>query len=324
MAIDSIALSAAAGIGAQNGSLGFWANPYLWTSAAAVFFGLAAGQAARAFLPAREGGVRAVRRISRRLARAIAFLSLGILAMAALLVLADKTALVAEITRGGIVPGAGLLLPWAGFIAVLALVAGLRPLEAGLPLVCVALALLVLVRLALEGWLPLGPPRADGYLEIAKFLPYEVGSSSFRGHLELPERDSVSVTQELGLASSSIAISVESLEFVGPLAFVVEAVGAFPRTKAAEALRFYRVVGIAAPGGIVQAFALPAHVRLLDALLPLPADAGREPGGPTVSGGAVFGLAHRSRLTSSATPLAAMQSLSFGLNEEGIISIIRD
>lgn len=321
MAIDATVVSAA-GIAVRHGISGFGANPYLWVSAAAAFIGLAAGQTAHAFLPDRADGAKTARRKSGSLARAIAFLSLGILATAALLVLADKTALAQEIAHGGVVPGVGLLLPWAAAVAVLAAVAGLRPLAAGLPIVCIVLALLALARLALEGWLPLRPATAEGYLKIARFLPYEAGPSSSRGHLELSARGSASATQELGLASGSIAVSVELLEFVGPLAFLADIVGASP--SAAGIARFYRIVGIAAPGGIVPVVATPAHVRLLDAVLPLAAGAGLDPGGGTVSSGAVFGLARRSRLTSAAAPLAALQPLSFGLSEEGVVSIVQD
>jgi hypothetical protein len=317
MAIDSTVVSAA-------GISGFGANPYLWVSAAAAFIGLAAGQTAHAFLPVRADEAKSARRKSGSLARAIAFLSLGILAMAALLVLADKTALAQEFARGGVVPGVGVLLLWAAVVVVLAAVAGLRPLAAGLPIVCILLALLVLARVALEGWLPLRPATAEGYLKIARFLPYEAGPSFSRGHLELSAGGSVSATQEFGLASGSIAVSVELLDFVGPLAFLADVAGASPSAAAGEVSRFYRIVGIAAPGGVVQVVAAPAHVRLLDAVLPLAAGAGLDPGGRTVSSGAVFGLARRSRLTSPAAPLAALQPLSFGLSEEGVISIVQD
>jgi hypothetical protein len=291
---------------------GIWADPYLWASAAAVFAGLAAGQAARALIFARGGESRTTRRRSRRIARATSFLSLGILAFAALLVFADKTALGPE------------LILWVALIAVLAVAAGCRPLSAGLPLVFVALAALAMLRLSLEGWLPLRPAAAGASVKIAALLAYDVGPSSFRGHLELPVRDSVPIAQELGLASSSAALSVESLELWGPLGFAVSIAAPQARPDFAPMTRFYRIVGVAAPGGIFQKFASPVHVLFLDAVLPLPAAAGIEPGGGAVSRQAVFGLARRSRRTSAAAPLIALEPLSFGLDEDGVISIERN
>ena len=322
MAINPNAVAVAAEIAARSGLSGIRADPYLWVSVAAVFTGLALGQAARAFLPYRGPAARSARRRSGRVARAIAFLSFGILSVAALLVMADKGALAVGLARGGAVPGAGALMPWAAVVAGLALVAGMRPLAAGIPLVCAALAVTFLARLALEDWLPLRAPTAGGSVKVAEMLPYEVGPASFRGHLELSERAAKPAAQELALGSNSVGVTVETLVASGPVAFLAKIVLPSPRTLAATAPRFYRVVGIAAPGGATQAFSAPANIRLLDTLLPLAPGAGLEPGAAAATSGPVA-LARRSRQTSAASGLVALEPVSFGLGEDGVPTVLR-
>ena len=119
----------------------WWADPYLWSMA-------------RPSSPASpEGRVSAPfgdpRRRPRRIARAIAYLSLGILALTALFVFADKAALAEA--------WAGALLPSSLGALALGLCAGSLPLILGLPLAGIVLAALVLLNLGLEGWLPLRP-----------------------------------------------------------------------------------------------------------------------------------------------------------------------
>jgi hypothetical protein len=322
MAINPNAVAVAAEIAARNGLWGIRDDPYLWVSVAAVFTGLALGQAARAFLPYRGPEARAARRRSGRVTRAIAFLSFGILSVAALLVMADKGALAVGITKGGAVPGAGALMPWAAVVAGLAFVAGMRPLAAGIPLVCAALAVTFLAHLALEDWLPLRATAAGGSVKVAELLPYEVGPTSFRGHLELSERAAKPAAQELALGSDSVGITVETLVVAGPVAFLARVVMPTPRVLTAVAPRFYRVVGIAAPGGAVQAFSPPANVRLLDTLLPLAPGAGLEPGAAAVSSG-VSALARRSRQTSAPSGLVALEPVSFGLGDDGVPAVMR-
>ena len=301
---------------------GLWREPYLWASATTLLIGLAVGQVARALFLDRRRDARSARRKGRRIARAVAFLSFGILALAALLILADKGALVAGISRGGASWIPGSLVLWAGIIAGLGIIAGMWPIKAGLPVLAVTLAGLVLLHLGIEGWLPLRP-TAGGPAKIAELRPYEVAASSFRGHLELLERDSVPVTQELGLASNSVAISIESLKLKGPLAFLARLVLPSIGNRDVSASRYYHLIGIAAPGGLAQTFTVPVYIRFFDTLLPLSDGAGREPGSTAVSRDGIFGLAQRMRQTSGATSLVALQPISFGLSEEGIVSVIQ-
>ncbi len=281
------------------------ASPYLWATAASAFAGLAAGQASRAFLVIREGATRAARRRSARIARAIAFLSLGILALAGLLVLSDLAA-----------PRTGLL-PFAALAFAIALLAGLRPLALGAPLGLTCAAVLCGLGLALSGWLSLGEATEGSPHEVASLLPYEVGPSSFRGHLELPERDSVPVAQELGLGAAELALSVECLSLAGPLAFLGDLALAFTKPSVAGTLRLYRVVGISAPGGPSLSFPVPAYIRLLDLVLPLSPGAGSEPGGSAASSSGLFGLASRFRLTSPPAHLVALEPVSYSLRVVG-------
>jgi hypothetical protein len=279
-----------------------WADPYLWTTTASLLAGLSIGQGLGALVR---------RRRSRRLARCIAYLSLAILALAGLLVLSDKAALALAPSR--------LLFPWSAAIACLGLLAGRFPLAAGTPVALLALAALFLLRLSLAGWLPLRPGAP---LPVATLLPYEVGPASFRGQLELLERDSIPIAQELSLGSSSVALSAELLELEGPLGFCAGLVS--PRTSASGTRRFYRVVGLAAPGGMGRSFPSPAYLRFLDLALPLGPSEGLEPSGPSVSRSALFGLAKRSRGTSQAASLVALERLTFNLSEDGRIDTGRD
>jgi hypothetical protein len=278
-------------------SPGIASDAYLWASAAAVGAGLAAGQLARAFAPLLEKPAKSARRKSGRITRAAVFLSVGILAAAALLVLADKAALTAGLSRGG------ALAPWTAALAALACLAGFLPLAAGSPIAGLAIALLCLLRFSLEGWLP-SRSVAGAPVEVARLLPYEVGSGSFRGQLETPLRDSVPVAQEVGLSSSSVGISVECLALGGPLPLAAGAM--IPRLRSSDAsagLLLYRVVALAAPGGPQQVFGAPPHGRLLDAVLPSTAD--------------LLGLARRWRLSSPTVPLVALKRVSFSLSADG-------
>lgn len=293
------------------------ANPYLWASAAAAFAGLAAGQALRAFAPIREGALKAARRRPRRGARALAFLSLGILCVVGLLVFPAKD---------GLAMGRGpdVLLAWSGLVFLLAFLAGFQPLVAGLPLALASCALAVALRLSLEGWLPLRPAASGAPLRFAAFLPYEVGPAASRGHLELLERDSVSVSQDLSLGAAAIALTVERLGLAGPPGFLAELASAGSPGPAASPRLYYRVAGVAVPGAPAQPFAAPAHVRLLDLALPLPAGAGLEPAGPPALRSGPLGLCQRSRSTSAAAPLVALQPLSFSLGADGTVSSAKE
>jgi hypothetical protein len=312
-----------AGIGAADYA---WADPFLWIGTAAVFAGLAAGQALRAFAPAGPGRIHAFRLRSRRIARAIAFLSFGILAVAALFVLADKGGLAGAWASG---PARLGLLAWSALALAFGIGAGSRPLLLGLPLAGLGLVALGLVRFGLQGWLPIrSDAGAASDVEVARLLPYEVGPASFHGQLELPRRDSLPVVQEVGLASSSIGLCVESLELRGPLRLAACILLPDARSFAtaySPTQRLYRVVGLVAPGGLASGLAFPAprYIRLLDAALPLPASVGLEPAGPTARATAFFGLAQRARRTSAEKPLAVLEPLVFGLGGADLAITVR-
>jgi hypothetical protein len=299
-----------------------WADPFLWIGTAAAFAGLAAGQALRAFAPTGLGRSHASRLRSRRIARAIAFLSLGILAAAALFVLADKVGLADAWASG---PARLGLLAWSALALAFGIGAGSRPLLLGLPLAGLGLAALGLVHFGLEGWLPIrSEAGAASDVEVARLLPYEVGPASFHGQLEFPRRDSLPVVQEVGLASSSIGLCVESLELRGPLslaACILLSEARPPSTAYSQTQRLYRVVGLAAPGSLAIGLAFPAprYIHLLDAVLPLPAGAGLEPAGPAARAAAFFGLAQRSRRTSAAKPLVVLEPVVFGLDGTDLV-----
>jgi hypothetical protein len=298
---------------------GAWADPWLWASAAAFFAGLAVGQLLRSFVRIGEGANARRPKQPGRVARAICFLSLGLLALAGLLVLSNASLLA----------GAGFraTVAWLGLVFALALLFGLRPIVAGLPLVLAMTAGLFLMRLGLEGWTPLGPARGGAGAIVATILPYDVGPASFRGHIELGGSSARS-SVEIALASSSCALSVECLQMRSGPGLLAEIElglqGAFspngsgPRADVAPyPPRFYRVTGIAAPGGLVQAFAKPPHIGLLDFALLLPAHGGLEPGGVPVSRSVFFGAVTRMRATSSALPLLALEPTSFRLYLDG-------
>ena len=293
------------------------ADPYLWAGGSAFFAGLALGQGARAlFGPSarflfgsRKAGSSLLR--SRRIARATAYLSLAILAAAGLFVLADKAGLGAA--WGAERPA---LLAWAALALVGGGLAGFGPLVLGLPLAILAGLAFGLLRLGLEGWIPLRS-AGSGRVEVARLFPYEVGPAFFRGQLELPERDSVPVAQELSLGSASAAPRLEGLELRGPLRLA--ALMALPKARSASTasaidLAFYRVVGLAAPGAKDLIFPGPRHAGILDALLPLPEGGGLASSGAPAEAAFPLGLVSRTRRTSAAASLVALETLAFELD----------
>lgn len=292
-------------------------DPYVWATTAALFAGLAVGQTVRCLSffgasPSETGRERA-----RRTARALTYISLAILAVAGLLVLSDKAALAralgsAALGKGGAFFGSGALLPWAAFVAAIGIAVGLFPRAVGLPAAAGCLAGLIILRLALMGWLSLPAAPSDSYHKIAYLLPYEVGPATFRGHLEMSARDSAPASRELSLRASAVALSAESLELAGPLAFL-GGLADPPKAPGAGVLRLYRISAVSALGGIAETFPGPTHSLLLDVFLSLPPGAGLAPGGAAVSRTTAFGLARRSRATSAAIGLAALEPVNFGL-----------
>lgn len=330
---SSVLAAAAAEIAA-----GAKADPFLWASLAALCLGLAAGQAGRALLPLRLGREGFFDKRPARASRAIFFLGLSLLFGAALLVFADKAALASDMAAGFVLvaesSGASLFLPWLCLVVLLSCLAGLRPLALGLPLLGISLLLPLLLGLALAGWLPLRPgpaiARPTDSFPVARLLPYEVGERSFRGQLELPERDSVPVVQDVALSANAAALSVDSLAFSGPLRLAAllaspaarsslrlassSDADASPNATGASAfspvLRLYRVAGLSSPDGASSlSFREPGGTALLALLLPSPSGSGTR--------SALLGLASRSRATSRASALVALEPVSFSLSADG-------
>ena len=259
------------------GSSALVADPFLWALLAALLGGLSAGQALRALLPL--GGEREslLRKRPARLSRSVALLAIALLAASALLIFADKASLASALA-------AATLIPWACAVAILGLLAGFRPLVLGFPLLGLSLFALGFFALCLQGWLPFRAATGESF-EMAHLLPYSVGPSGFRGQLELPERDSVPIAQDLALSTDAVCLRVESLAFAGPLrlaASIVSPGEASPGYSDPSAshdralvafspvLRFYRVVGIASPDGRASlSFSRPRHAAFLDAFLGL-------------------------------------------------------
>jgi hypothetical protein len=295
---------------AAGGFAGLVLDPYLWGAGSSLLAGLAAGQALRALRRSRRRADADRHLRSSRFARAIAYLSLAILALAGLFVLADKGGL-------ALAWGAGRLAFLSSCAAALAIgaCAGRNPLALGLPLAALVAALLLILGLALEGWLPLRADSGSRAL-VARLLPYEVGKGSFRGQLELPERDSVPVVQDLSLAATAVGLRAECLELGEPLrlaACLVSPKARLASAPYADLLRLYRVAGLAGGAGAELDFRGPARLALLDAAMPLPADAGLDPGSPPARREALLGLVRRTRSASAAVALVPLQPLSFEL-----------
>ena len=282
-------------------------DPYLWALLAALLAGLALGQAARwaatllgaSRTSSRNAPNRRARRAARS-ARAVALAALAVLAATALLVFPDKAGLSDPLLRLSAAAALGL-----------GLVGGTFPLAAGLPLAALALGAFLFLRSGLGGWIPFGGPGPLGSL-----LPYELkagpaGEGSFRGELELAERDSVPVAQEVGLASDGAALAVESLELKGPVGLAA--------TLARGGRSFYRVVGLvgrpsAAGQGPRLLFA--GASPLLASLASLGADEGMEPGAAPAVRGELLGLVLRRRATSAAAPIVVLEPIRFSLDAD--------
>jgi len=265
-------------------------DPYLWAALAALLAGLALGQALR-WLASPRGPGKAGRRRAGRSARALAFLALALLPATGLLVFPPKAALLEP------------LLPWSALAAfALGVLAGTWPRAAGAPIASLCLAAFLLLRSGLGGWIAFRGPR-----EVATLLPYELakgGKPSFRGDLELAERDSVPVAQEVSLDSGAAALAVESLEFEGPIGLAAY--------LAREGRSFYRVVALVGESGSRLDF--PPASALLDRLAALDAGAGLSPGGPPDSAEALRGMLSRRRSTSDLARLELLEPARFMLD----------
>lgn len=320
------------------------ADPYLWASLASLFFGLALGQGAKSLLRGRESPAARTSRKPRRIARATTFLALSILAVAGLLVFTKAVSANALDTA---------LIAWAASIAVLAALVGLRPLACGAPIALLSAAVLALIGLVTEGWLPLGPGSGATFspttglgptaglaaatsvdsatgpaVEIARLLPYEVGSDYSRGQLTLTSRRdaSSSLPQETSLASSSVGLCAESLKLRDPLGFLAKLFVPTVYSASVESgprLILYRVVGLVAPGGLLQGIPAPPRLAILERLAPLPADIGFDPGGKAAAESALLGLAERRRITSPSVALVALQPVHFAMTADASSLVVR-
>jgi hypothetical protein len=299
------------------GSSALVADPFLWALLAALSVGLAAGQALRAFLPL--GGEREpmLRKRPARLSCSIALFAVALLAVAALLIFADKASLASAIA-------AATLIPWACATVAVGFLAGLRPFVFGLPLLGLSLSALGFLAFCLQGWLPFRAAASESF-EVARLLPYSADPSGFNGQLELRERDSVPVVQDLALSTNAVCLRAECLAFSGPLRLAASIVAPGGAPPAADpltpgdgaiaafspVLRFYRIVGIASPDGRASlSFARPRHAALLDAFLGLGPGASRP-------ASALFGFVTRSARSSAPSQLIALGPVAFFLASDG-------
>jgi hypothetical protein len=281
-------------------------DPYLWSALAAAFLGLALGQAIRwlisypRFAAHRAG--RADSKRAHRSARALVFFSRAMLAAAALLVFPQKASLFE-----------GALRPWAASLLVLGTLAGVWPRAAGLPVAVLLAAAVLALDLGLSGWLVFhGPGPVATLLPFELTVPAGTGSdgaaprgASFRGELELAERDSVPVVQKVEMGTSEAALAVESLEFRGPAGFVASLLR--------SGRRFYRLVGLVGPD--LPPLRFPPASGLLGRLAALGPDAGFAAGAPPVEREALFGSFIRRRSSSASVTLVALEPVRYALDE---------
>lgn len=281
-------------------------DPWLWIGGAALFLGIALGQTARALVPDRRGKGRPARKKSRRIARAVAYLSLALLCATALLVFPPKAALdPAALTMEA-------LAPYAAALGAGGILAGLLPLACGLPIAAISVAGILALGAALEGWTPY-----RGALTVARLLPYEVGPSSFRGELEIAGPGSGSGSRPVTAAAGAASICVDALELSGPLGLLARAFGPGPMTRSYEpARRFYRVAAMVSPGAAAVFMDAPARSKWIDAILPLPEGAGLEPGGALARSETLAALAVRVRSSGPARALVALEPVYFDLDED--------
>lgn len=223
-----------AGLDARAGWL---ASPYLWLGLAALFLGLALGEACRWALAARRGDNPDA---ARRSALAIACLALALGAGAGLLVLPPKASL-----------SEALLFPWAAFLALVGACIGLWPRVGLLVAAFIVFVSVGLLFDARRGWVSMSGP-----VTVGRLYPFARADGRWRCELILYEHDSVPTAQALELASDNAALVVERLDFSGP-------------AKLLSPSAYYRVVGVAdASGNFVIRF--PARKSLVERLEPLP------------------------------------------------------
>jgi len=280
-------------------------DPYLWIGGGALFLGVAVGQSARAFFPGRRRSGKPGRRKSRRIARAVAFLSLALLFATGLLVVPPKDSLDPAVLT------LEALGPYAAALGLGGALIGFLPLACGLPLAAVAAAGLFALRAGLGGWTPY---RGAG--TVARLLPYEVEASSFRGELEVAGPGAAAGSRPVSTASGSASICVDELELSGPLGLLASMFGPGSSQGRYESTRrLYRVAALVSSGASPVFLEPPARLLWIDAILPLTEGVGLEPGGAMARSEALGALAVRVRSSGPARPLAALEPVYFDLDE---------
>ena len=280
-----MASSAVAGTVVAGGVLaGGKGSVYLWAGLAALFAGLALGEAIR-WLRGTQVWSDTTKRVSPRARRrssslaptlAFIFLSLSVLALTALLVFCPRAFWRTDYF--------GL---WCAFTFLFGLALCLAPRYAGLPALALLLTAELLLLDGLRGWIPL-----KGNNTIAYYLPLTVTGARCSGELGVYERDGVPTAQRLELAALEASLVVDRVELKGPALLM-----AHPG--------YYRIVGMAGKDGeMLESF--QARKNILDFLEPLKAD-----GSPRGS------LVRRWREKSPPAPLLPLSRLEFGFAQGG-------
>jgi hypothetical protein len=257
---------------------------YLWAGFAALFAGLALGEAIRwlrgtqVWSDTAKRVLPKARRRSSSLAPTLAFifLSLAVLALTALLVFCPR-----DFWR------TDYFGPWCAFGFLFGLALCLAPRYAGLPALALLLAAELLLLDGLRGWIPL-----EGNNTIAYYLPLTVTGARCSGELGVYERDGVPTAQRLELAAHEVSLVVDRVELKGPALLM-----AYPG--------YYRIVGMVGKDGETVA-SFQARKSILDFLEPLKAD-----GSPRGS------LVRRWREKSPPAPLLPLSRLEFGFAQGG-------
>ncbi len=287
------------------------ADPWLWIGAAAFFFGLALGQALRAVLPARNLTAVTARRRSRRIARAVAYLSLSLLFATCILIIPSNDVLDSSVVDMDV------LASYAAAIAGAGALAGAFPLACGLPLLAIAAALALAIRAALMDWTLYRGPST-----VARLLPYEVGDSSFRGELEVLVPGAAVGTKIVSMDSNSASICVDILEFSGPAALTARILGPEAEQGPYTPLRrFYRVAALVSESAAPVFLDPPAHLGWIETVLPLPEDAGLKPGAAPTRTEAMGSLIVRFRFSGTGNRLSPLQPMYLDFVDDGSLRL---
>ena len=276
-------------------------DPYLWSALAALFAGLSLGQVSRwasTFFPRARTRRDARSKRARRWTRAVAFFALALLPATAILVFPAKASL-----------SVAALLPWSAAVLALGALMGAWPKAAGIPIALLVVAFFVGLGAGLSGWLAFkGPGLVASLLPLDVVVPQSAAEApSFRGELELAERDSVPIAQRIEMQSSEVALVAESIELAGPLGLAAKL------ARSGSSGRFYRVVGLVSPNAPPTLF--PSASTLLGRVAALGSGEGFEPGAAPAMREALWGLFTRRRSASPSARLVVLEPLRFYLGE---------